>query len=248
MIVQLEDHQISELFNLFPHIENKSIFRVIQIVNGYFESFSLPSNMFGDSPSRENRSKKQSKLLKEITFEAKKLKSLIGQVQKGFLDSIENEITEYSVKQIVVKSPYYEEIYKNVLLNNNDEIIKYNINIDENYSFCGLYSDECENVDTKEILDILISRSQEYAEILDENFTSGYLDSFIMMACDAWSQYIGEEIKSSESSLFVKYVAILLNTSSTEKVSKFLSRSKWLRTNKAVIDMNCLSTKNNRDE
>jgi hypothetical protein len=130
-----------------------------------------------------------------------------------------------------------------VLLKNNDEIIKYNIDIDESANFCSLYSDECANVDTKATLDILISRSQEYAEILDENFTSGYLDSFIMMACVAWSQYIGEEIKFSESSLFVKYVAILLNTSSTEKVSKFLARSNWLNKNKAIVEMNCLLTK-----
>jgi len=248
MKVHLADYQINELLNLFSHIENKSIFRVIETVNGYFESFSFPSNMFGDTPSRENISKKQSQLLKEVAFEAKKLKSLIEQVQKGYLDSIENEITEYSVNQIVEKSPYYEEIYKNVLLNNNDEIIKYNIDINESANFCSLYSDECANVDTKKILDIWINRSQEHSEILDENFTSGYLDSFIMMACVTWSEHIGEEIKFSESSLFVKYVAILLNTSSTEKVSKFLARSKWLSKNKAVIDMNCLLTKKIRVE
>jgi len=252
---ELTSYQVVELRKLFSEMPINIFNYFIDCLKIYLESGNFDNNLKGDNANREVHVKKQTSLLKDIAKQAQKLKTLINGLDKSYSNSIECEVGDNNFNKIMDKgniSKVIEEIkevhltipekeqhitnifsqFPHVVRDENPEN-KFDVLL--NYCETAFF-DDLASLRTIDNLDVWIDESIAFSFMLEDNLGSGYLEEFINAATINWADYVKLPIKYSESSLFIKYLAILLETSSTEKLSKIAIRSKWLENNRPLID------------
>jgi hypothetical protein len=234
--LELTPHQIKELRTLLHFIPFDDFSSLICMLKATFEINDFTDEIQGNSPSRKIKAVAEAKLLRSISIQAQKLSNLIGDLQESNKSSIEYNLRNYLLEQIIEKSPYYEVITKEVLITSDrEELESYERNGFEP-DIIGLYVNE--KICSRSFLDIWTKEAMSCAMVLEDEFSAGYLDDFIMSVSVRWADNVCLPITYSESSLFVKYLSILLDTDSTEKVSKIAYRSKWLNKHKSSLERN----------
>ncbi len=259
---QLNSYQTDKLKDLFRGTSFQHIEYFVDRINFRFEVSSIDNSIKGDNPCRENKEKKKATLLRDIAKQAQKLKVLLEQLNDTDQIGIDEKLTDTIFDNVMLNGEtaeilkIFEEAYKKVPNKNNyvtNTLAEYlNIFMPEQFedifesilSCCeeAIYTD-IQKISTAQTLDFLIDETIFFA-CSTENITGrGYLEEFLIIASFYWAEHIKLPIKYSESSLFIKYLAILLDTSSTEKVSKLASRSQWLKRYRPVLDFSIKNRK-----
>jgi hypothetical protein len=252
---KLTSFQTAELQNLFSEIPKQEFNKFMDCLKVYLESGHLDNNIKGDSANRQVHIKKQAALLRDIALQSQKLKILISGLDKEYIESIDCEVGSEYFSKIRDKEEVVEvvEVIKKIhqitpqneqhITNHFSRYLKEVKNENPGNKFEALLDycedtlfEACLGIRTTDNLDVWINESIHFAFRFEDDFGSGYLERFIHGATISWADYIKLPIKYSESSLFIKYLAILLETTSTEKLSKIASRSKWLQKHRALID------------
>jgi hypothetical protein len=252
---ELTSYQVEELRKLFSEIPSNIFYDFIDCLKIYLESGDFDNNLKGDNANRQVHVKKQASLLKDIANQAQKLKTLINGLDKSYTDSIQCEVGDKSFNKIMVHGEVGEmiegiKIFHKFITCKDQQIknmfsqyLKEMTSSDLEFKFDDLIEefeeslfDDLASVSTTDSLGVWIDESIAFSFMLGDDFGNGYLDSFLHAATTNWADFVKLPIKYSESSLFIKYLAILLETSSTEKLSKIAIRSKWLKNNRPLID------------
>ena len=252
---ELTSHQIKDLKLLFGDMPENIFFNFIDCLKLYLESGDFDNNLKEDNANRQILALKQANLLKDIANQAQKLKTMINKLDNSRISTIDCEVGEVNFNKIKDNKELAEALEA---IKNTQQAIPKNERHITNY-YCR-YSTQ-ERIESPEDrfetlldnyenalfeafsdlritdnLDVWIDESIGFSFMLSNTFGSGYLETFLHSATVNWADFVKLPIKYSESSLFIKYLAILLETPSTEKLSKIASRSKWLRKNRASID------------
>ncbi len=252
---EFTSYQIESLKNLFSDMSNEVFEEFIYYLKMYLENGSYKESIKGDDANRKVNIKKQASILREIAKNAQKLKTLMDSLDTPYLESIECEIRMEQFQKVrhhgdiselidVLKdvhqtipekerhisnlyAQYFKEVRKKHYEDNFDALLDV---LDETVfeAFVSLK--------TSDNLDLWIDESIGIAFVLEKELGNGYLESFISAATLNWADYVKLPITYSESSLFIKYLAILLDTTSTEKLSKIAIRSKWLIKYRPAMD------------